>query len=122
MIASATTTAAATSPTSSTRTTPCRMRRRFLTGLPCSCSSSTKVARKSEPVMTWCPCRTVTSFGFLAIYHQHTRVDRCALVQRGPNGAVQAVFQVKDAAVLHHVRKQVSEERRVLRQQRLEVK
>ena len=68
-------------------------------------SASTNVARRSEPVMTRCPCRTVTSLGFLAIDHQDPGVDCRALVQRRADRPVQAVLQVEDAAVLHDVRK-----------------
>jgi len=44
-----------------------------------------------------------------------------ALVERGADRAVQPVLEVHHALVLHHVREQVPEERRVVRQQAVEI-
>ena len=53
--------------------------------------------------------------------HEHPRVQDGPLVQRRPDGAVEAVLEVQDAAVLDDVREHVAVERGVLREQRVEV-
>ena len=53
---------------------------------------------------------------------QDACVEHRALLQCGPNRAVQAVFEVEVAVVLHDVREEVTKERRVLGQQRIEIK
>src|SRR4051812_34401691 len=117
MMARATTIAATIMPTSSTRTTLCNILRRSRV----EWSGSAIASRSSEPLMTRCPCRILESTLFLAIYHEDPGVDRGALVQRGADCPVQAVFKVEDAAVFHDVRKEVTEESGVLGQQGFEV-
>ena len=48
-------------------------------------------------------------------------MDRCALVQGGPDSAVQAVLEIQRPLVLHHVWEKVTEKSGILGQQRFQV-